>query len=137
MSAVATRPPGSSKLTAGQLPAWTSGVVLTVSLVVAASLFTMAGSFGLVRILAVTLLLYGIVMVAASAAVEGKRKAQDRLATTLVTSAFVLALLPLVSLVISVIGNGSARLDGTFSIYSLRSVVGEGGGAAHAIAGTL
>src|SRR5918998_4896926 len=133
----ATRPADTSKLTTNQLPAWTSGVVLAVSLVAAASLFALTGSLGLIRTLAVALVLYGIVMVTASAVVEGGRKAQDRLATTLVTSAFVLALLPLVSLVISVIGNGSARFDAMFFTYSLRSVVGEGGGAVHAITGTL
>ena len=138
MSAAVETPPGTSpKLTAGQLPAWTSGVVLAVSLVAAASLFALADSFGVIRTLAVALVIYAIVIVAASAIVEGKRKAQDRLATTLVTSAFVLALLPLVSLVISVIGNGSARFDGTFFTNSLRSVVGAGGGAVHAITGTL
>jgi phosphate transport system permease protein len=136
-AAVETRPADTSKLTAGQLPAWTSGLVLAVSLVVAASLFALTGSFGLIRTLAVTLVLYAIIIVAASAVVEGKRKAQDRLATTLVTSAFVLALLPLVSLIISVISNGSARFDAMFFTYSLRSVVGEGGGAVHAITGTL
>jgi phosphate transport system permease protein len=136
-AAVATRPSSPSKLTHNQLPAWTSGVVLAISLVVAASVFALAGSFGLIRTLAVTVVLYGTVMVSAAAIVEGSRKAKDQLATTLVTSAFVLALLPLVSLVISVIGNGSARFDGTFFTYSLRNIVGEGGGAAHAIAGTL
>src|SRR5918998_5535804 len=133
----ATRPADTSKLTTNQLPAWTSGVVLAVSLVLAGSLFALLGSFGVIRTLAVTLLLYGIIIVAGSAIVEGKRKAQDRLATTLVTGAFVLALLPLVSLVISAIGNGSARFDAMFFTHSLRNVVGEGGGAAHAIGGTL
>jgi phosphate transport system permease protein len=136
-AAVATPSASTSKLTANQLPAWTSGLVLAISLVLSASLFAVTGSFGLIRTLAVTLVIYAIVIVATSAVVEGKRKAQDRLATTLVTSAFVLALLPLVSLVISVIGNGSARFDGTFFTYSLRNIVGEGGGAAHAISGTL
>ena len=136
-AAVATRPAGARGLTANQLPAWTSGVVLAVSLAVSVSLFALLGSFGLIRTLAVALVLYGIVIVTASAVVEGGRRAKDRLATTLVTSAFVLALLPLVSLVVSVISNGSARFDPMFFTYSLRSVVGEGGGAAHAIAGTL
>ncbi len=134
---IATRPAASSKLTAGQLPAWTSGIVLAVSLVAAASLFALAGSFGVIRTLAVALLLYAVVIVAASAIVEGGRKARDRLATTLVTSAFVLALLPLVSLVLSVIGNGTPRFDGTFFTNSMRSIVGAGGGAVHAITGTV
>ena len=136
-ASVATRPAGASKLTANQLPAWTSGVVLAVSLAAAASLFALTGSFGLIRTFAVTLVVYGIIIVVASAIVEGRRKAQDRLATTLVTSAFVLALLPLVSLVISVISNGTNRFDLTFFTNSLRNVVGEGGGAVHAIVGTL
>ena len=76
-------------------------------------------------------------MMAASLIVEGSRKAKDRLATITVTSAFGLALLPLVSLVISVIQKGSARFDLQFFTYSMRNVVGEGGGAVHAIIGTL
>ena len=136
-AATATRPSAASKLTAGQLPAWTSGIVLAVSLVAAASLFALLGSFGVVRTLAVALVVYAVIIVVASGIVEGARKARDRLATTLVTSAFVLALLPLVSLIIAVVGNGTARFDGTFFTYSMRSIVGAGGGAVHAITGTL
>ena len=74
-AAVATRPAASSKLTANQLPAWTSGVVLAVSLAAAASLFVLTGSFGVIRMFAVTLVVYGIIIVTASAIVEGSRKA--------------------------------------------------------------
>ena len=129
--------PTGSKLTAGRLPSWTTGVTLTVSLLAAASIFAAAGSFGLIRTGVLGALIFALIMVGLSARVEGLRKAKDRLATIVVTSAFVLALLPLISLTISTIGNGLARFDLQFFTYSMRSVVGEGGGAVHAIVGTL
>jgi phosphate ABC transporter permease subunit PstA len=70
-------------------------------------------------------------------AVEGSRKATDRLVTCLVTTAFGIAMIPLVSLVYTVLDKGLARLDGAFFSNSMFRVVGEGGGAYHAILGTL
>jgi phosphate transport system permease protein len=46
-------------------------------------------------------------------------------------------MIPLVSLVYTVLDNGLARLDGAFFSNSMFRVVGEGGGAYHAIIGTL
>lgn len=69
--------------------------------------------------------------------VEGKRKATDRLVTSLVTGAFLLALVPLVSLVLTVVTLGSKRFDLEFFTYSMRNILGDGGGAIHAIVGTL
>jgi phosphate transport system permease protein len=64
--------------------------------------------------------------------------AKDRLVTALVTTAFVLALLPLVSLVVTTLTNGlPAFLTPTFFNSSQRNIVGAGGGALHAIVGTL
>ncbi len=86
--------------------------------------------------------IYGVVLgtlavYAGSRAVEGARKAVDRLVTCVVTSAFLLAMLPLASLVWTVLTRGLRRLDGEFFNSSMLGVVGEGGGAYHAIAGTL
>ena len=69
--------------------------------------------------------------------VEGRRTATDRLVTCLVTTAFAVAMLPLVSLVYTVLDKGLARFDSTFFTNSMFRVVGEGGGAYHAILGTL
>jgi phosphate transport system permease protein len=69
--------------------------------------------------------------------VEGRRRAVDRLATILVTLAFFIALTPLISLIITVVSKGAVRFDVDFFTLSMRNVVGEGGGAAHAIVGTL
>jgi phosphate transport system permease protein len=69
--------------------------------------------------------------------VDGRRAATDRLMTCLVTGAFLIAMIPLISLVYEVVSKGLHRLDGTFFSNSMVGVVGEGGGAYHAIFGTL
>jgi phosphate transport system permease protein len=68
---------------------------------------------------------------------EGRRKALDRAAAIVATSAFLVALLPLISVIWTVVVRGIARLDGTFFTETMRNVIGEGGGALHAMAGTL
>src|SRR3954466_12052186 len=78
-----------------------------------------------------------IVVVGTSRAVEGRRKATDRFVTCLVYGAFLLAMVPLVSLVWEVVSKGAARLDSEFFNSSMLGVVGPGGGAYHAIMGTL
>jgi phosphate transport system permease protein len=85
---------------------------------------------------------YGVVLgtlavYAATRLVEGRRKATDRLVTCVVTTAFGIAMIPLLSLVYTVLDRGLRRLDGTFFTYSMVGIVGEGGGAYHAIMGTL
>jgi len=86
--------------------------------------------------------IYGVVLgtlavYVATRAVEGSRKATDRLVTCLVTTAFGIAMIPLVSLVYTVLDKGLARFDSQFFTNSMFRVVGEGGGAYHAILGTL
>jgi phosphate transport system permease protein len=85
--------------------------------------------FGL---LSFTLALYVI-----SRVIEGVRKATDRLVTIMVATAFSLALIPLLSLAYTVVTKGVARFDAEFFTFSMRNVVGEGGGALHAIIGTI
>ncbi len=85
----------------------------------------------------VGLLAFVLVTFIASMVVEGRRRAADRFTTTMVYTAFVLAILPLVSIVIKVLTEGYARIDSQFFTETLRGVIGEGGGAAHAIVGTL
>jgi phosphate transport system permease protein len=66
-----------------------------------------------------------------------RRTAVDRLATVIVWSAFAIALVPLVSLVVTVLRNGLGVVDAQFLTYSMRNVIGPGGGIYHAIVGTL
>ncbi len=70
-------------------------------------------------------------------ALQRKRRRADRTATAAVYVAFALAIIPLVSLVFTVVTRGAARFDVTFFTHSMRNVVGEGGGAIHALVGTL
>jgi len=72
-----------------------------------------------------------------SSLIESRRQATDRFAAALMTSAFVVVLLPLVSVVWTVIERGSNRFDWDFYSTTMRGVVGEGGGGYHAIVGTL
>ena len=66
-----------------------------------------------------------------------RRRQKDKVATVLVCASFALAMVPLLSLMITVISRGINRFDVTFFTNSMRNVVGEGGGALHALVGTL
>jgi phosphate transport system permease protein len=69
--------------------------------------------------------------------VEGPRAAKDRLVTALVWTSFGIAMIPLVWLGQSVVSKGVHRLDGTFFNSSMLGILGPGGGAYHAILGTV
>lgn len=66
-----------------------------------------------------------------------KRKITNGIVTVLVYLTFLVALAPLLSLIWTAVSAGMARFDGAFFSSSMRNVVGEGGGALHAIIGTL
>ena len=128
--------PAPVRLGTRSLPRWAPLGALAVGAAVAAAVSLVTG-FSVVGFLVMTALVLVVVLVGASRAVEGGRKATDRLVTCLVTGAFLLALIPLVSVTWTVISRGAARFDVEFFTYSLRGVVGEGGGAYPAIMGTL
>ncbi|MBA4248855.1 MAG: phosphate ABC transporter, permease protein PstA [Microbacterium sp.] len=131
-----------NSLTQGQLHPRTPWVILGLSLAAAGGIVSLIASavsseFSLVGAIALGALFYLVSIVVISRLVEGSRKATDRFVTALVTGAFIIAMAPLVSLLFTVVVNGSARFDIEFFTSSMRNVVGEGGGAAHAIVGTL
>lgn len=66
-----------------------------------------------------------------------KRRLKNGFVSVIVYTTFALALLPLISLIWTTVNSGLARFDGTFFSSSMRNVIGEGGGALHAIIGTL
>lgn len=133
---------GPQRLTAGQLPKWAPAGVLIASLVVvgvANALISAASGaeFNWVGTVVVGYLLFLVALPVTSSLVEGGRRGVDRLVTGLVFGAFMLALIPLISLLSTVIINGVARFDLPFFTESMRNVVGAGGGALHAIIGTV
>ena len=125
------------------LPRWVSPVMLVgfffASFFLQSALASGADSveINLVPVAVFGLLGYTITLYVLSRIVEGVRKATDRLVTTLVSTAFALALIPLISLAYTVVTNGVALFDMEFFTFSMRNIVGEGGGALHAIIGTL
>ncbi len=124
-------------LTAGQLPRFTQLALLVVAVVLSAAVLSLLGVAGIGTVLVSGAALFLLSSFILSASVEGIRRARDRLAAHTVTGFFLLALAPLVSLAWEALVNGVARLDFEFFAFSMRNVIGEGGGAAHAIWGTL
>jgi phosphate transport system permease protein len=104
--------------------------------VVAVLLGLVTGLNVVVLVLAVAVLGTAVV-VSAYRVVEGPRKATDQLVTCLVYGAFLLAMVPLISLVWTVLSKGVTRLDAEFFGSSMLGIIGPGGGAYHAIMGTL
>jgi phosphate transport system permease protein len=143
MSALTVRPVSTgSGLAAGRLPRGTAWIVLAASLAVSLALFGLLAAadgaeFSLVGAVIIGAILYLVASTGLSAAVEGRRRAMDRFVTGLVTGAFLIAMVPLISVAITVVANGLNRFDAEFFTSSMRNVTGEGGGALHAMIGTL
>lgn len=133
----------SNTLTAGKLPKFAPWGLLVISWAVFTGVFLLLKAsgatkdFNIVGALFFGTILFDVLIVVISMVVEGGRKAKDRLVTSLVMSAFIVVLLPLVSLIYTVVSRGVARFDVMYFTYSMRNIISEGGGALHAIVGTL
>lgn len=112
-------------------------VILGASAVLAAGVLGLSGWVDPVGAVALGWLTFAILSTALTATLRGRRAAKNNVATILVTSAFALAILPLASLMWVVIEHGAPAFNAHFFTYSMRSVVGAGGGIYHAIIGTL
>ncbi|MBG6239140.1 phosphate transport system permease protein [Mycetocola sp. CAN_C7] len=117
-------------------------IVLGISLAVSVAIFALfqmasGDAYNVAGAIVLTGVLNGLFIYITALLVEGVRQAKDRLVTTLVSSAFIIALAPLISLFITVLSRGTARFDLQLFSESMRNVVGEGGGVLHAIVGTL
>ena len=134
--------PIENSLTAGRLPKTAPWIILGTAIAVSAGVFGVmalasGAGYDWGGAIFVGALLYIPAIWLFSLLVEGRRRAMDRLVTALVTGAFVLAMIPLISLTITVITFGLNRFDAEFFTNSMRNVTGEGGGVLHAIVGTL
>lgn len=142
MSATAQTTGIVNSLTAGRLPRWATWVILAGSWAIMSLVFALvaAGSgteFNIAAALVLGTILFIVLIFVFALLVEGIRQAKDRLVTALVVSAFLVALIPLISLLFTVVVGGLPRFDLDFFSQSMRNVVGEGGGALHAVVGTL
>jgi phosphate transport system permease protein len=132
----------SSDINNGHLNRWVPWALLAASIVVLLPVFLMLAAIhgddlNIAGWLITAAIVYLVLIFTISAIVEGRRKAVDRLITGIVTAAFVIAMIPLISVAWTVIEHGVARFDATFFSSSMRNVVGEGGGVIHAVWGTV
>lgn len=137
-----------SQLTKGTLPGYAIWAILGAALVLAAAVAALVG-FGLVLWTVLSALFFVAGATSVTAIVEGKRKAEDRFVTYLVCGAFLLALLPLLSVVWTVLERGLPGLTYNFLFTSMNGLTGALdnqtveagapvlGGAYHAVVGTL
>ena len=111
--------------------------VVALGLSVAVVLGTGIGNWVLVVVVAGILYLLGLF--AAATRVEGRRAARDRTWKALIYAACVLAILPLASVVWTLVSKGVSRLDANFFGTSMNNIGARdpNGGAYHAIIGTL
>jgi phosphate transport system permease protein len=127
------------KLTHGKLPRFTPIGLLVLSVAIVSGLLALFDAFSIPLAVLLGVVLFAVAIMALSGAVEGSRSARDRLATTVMYSAFGLAVVPLVSLLWTVLQYGLDRFNGYFLTYTMRGVFGgmDAGGVYHAIVGTL
>jgi phosphate transport system permease protein len=111
--------------------------IAVLAVIVGVALAAVLGGVHPVRVLFYSAPVFLLMQYVASRSIEGSRRATDRTVTAVVTGAFLVVLVPLVSLIWTVIERGSTRMDVTFFTSSMRNVVGEGGGIHHALIGTL
>ena len=149
MTATLTPVKKRSALTKGQLPKWAPYLVLGIALVLGAAILALIG-FNPLGWGIVSAIIFAVGLVGWSAAVEGSRRAKDKLATCLVVGAFLVALLPLFSVIWTVLANGlpgiiapgflGSSMNGVTGVYDNKAVE-EGapvlGGIYHALVGTV
>ncbi|MGX5681893.1 phosphate ABC transporter permease PstA [Schumannella luteola] len=138
----ATQPAIVNTLTTGRLPKWAPWALLVGSWAVMSVVFALMAAgggtdFNIALAIFLGTVLFDVAIFVIAYLVEGARQAKNRLVTSLVATAFIIALLPLISLIFTVLSEGLHRFDLQFFTSSMRNVVGEGGGALHAITGTL
>ncbi|MFP8885712.1 phosphate ABC transporter permease PstA [Streptomyces mangrovi] len=134
-----TVPPSGNTLKQPRLPRWAPAGLALLSAGVGAGaglVFDLASriQWGLIAAIVYVAATYAL-----TTAVEGRRQAKDRLATSLIWVSFLVAVLPLASLIWETIARGTKVLDGYFLTHSMSGVITlqPGGGIYHAIIGTI
>ncbi|MFJ8469304.1 phosphate ABC transporter permease PstA [Streptomyces swartbergensis] len=139
MSTATVTPKGPSTLRGARLPKWSPYAIAAGSIAVAIGIGVVGGLHSRVQWGLIAAILYVVASYVIATMVEGKRQAKDRMVTSLVWVAFLLAVIPLASLVWSTVARGVKVLDIYFLTHSMGVVADTepGGGIYHAILGTL
>jgi phosphate transport system permease protein len=131
-------PARTASLQGARLPKWAPWGVAATAVAVAVAVGLAAGLHSRVQWGLIAAVLFVLGTYALSTKVEGRRQAKDRVATSFVWVAFLLAVVPLLSLVRETVVRGVKVLDGYFLTHSMGTVADAepGGGIYHAILGT-
>ena len=136
LSGVVMTPSG---LRSKRLPVVVNLVIAVAAILVSAALVLGLdiGGWPLVAVIAGIIYLVGLFV--AATRVEGRRSARNKIMQALIYAACVLAILPLASVVWTLVSKGVGRLDGNFFGSSMNNIGARDplGGAYHAIIGTL
>ncbi|MFD5427770.1 phosphate ABC transporter permease PstA [Streptomyces sp. NPDC127084] len=130
--------PGASLSRRG-LPRWSQPAFAVLAIALGTGIGAVFGLESKVQWGLISALLFLTISYITTSVVENTRQAKDRLATSIVWVCFVLAVIPLLSLIWVTLSRGLKALDGYFLGHSMAGVPGfeEGGGVYHAIIGTL
>ncbi|MFR9800343.1 phosphate ABC transporter permease PstA [Streptomyces sp. MS06] len=132
------RTPGNA-LAHRRMPRWALPAIAVASAVLGVLVGTVCDlsshlQWGLIALVLFVLGTYGT-----TAVLEDRRQAKDRVATSLMWACFIIAVVPLYSLIETTVAKGVKMVDGHFLTHSMAGVLSgdEGGGVYHAIIGTL
>ncbi|WP_416975762.1 phosphate ABC transporter permease PstA [Streptomyces sp. 4F14] len=128
-----------SSLRGASLPKWTPWAIAAGSVALGLLVSTVAGLDSSIQWALMAGVFFVVGTYGIAARVEGPRQAKDRVATSFVWVAFLLALIPLASLVWATVQRGVKVLDFYFLSHSMGIVADSevGGGIYHAIIGSL
>jgi phosphate transport system permease protein len=122
-----------------RLPRWSPAAIALLAIGLGSGIGAAAGwrshtQWGLLAALLFVLGTYAL-----TSAVEGRRQAKDRVATSLIWVCFILAVVPLVSLAWTTVSRGAKLFNGYFLTHSMGGLTNlqTGGGVYHALLGTL
>ncbi|MGP5046857.1 phosphate ABC transporter permease PstA [Glutamicibacter ardleyensis] len=147
----ATPTPPSRKrnsLSKGKLPRWAVPATAAGAIIIGAALSTLTG-FSVATFAIYSAVLFVIAATVITSAVEGKRQGRNAMWTYLIYGSFLLALIPLASVLYTVLEKGLPGMSSHFLFTSMNGVTGavdnqtvaDGtpvlGGAYHALMGTL
>ncbi|HEY9439130.1 MAG TPA: phosphate ABC transporter permease PstA [Streptomyces sp.] len=126
-------------LSSRSLPRWAPLGFAAVSVTLGVATGMAAGWQSRIQWGLVSAVLFVVISYVVTTVVENQRQARDRLATSVVWVCFLLAVVPLASLIWVTVSRGAKVLDGYFLTHSMAGVLGTqpGGGVYHAMVGTL
>jgi phosphate transport system permease protein len=128
-----------SALVGARLPSWAPALSGVAGVALALLLKAVLGWTGWLTAFFTAAVLFILVLTSWSFSVEGRRRAKDRFASTLIYASFVAAAVPLVLILGYIVVKGAPSFSGTFFTHSMNGVSPDqpGGGVYAALIGTL